>query len=77
MAYPCKRIVMDSYFTGKTYRIKKADQPKTLHELIRYIQGIIAQDYDKAYCNYHAITDLCIEIIELFPDGKAEVYIGS
>lgn len=67
-------VVMDDYFTGKAYTLE--EPVNTLHGLIKAIQGIIQMDFDKAFCNYHVITDLCIEIIEV-ENGVASVSIGS
>lgn len=75
LAVPCTAVYMDDYFTGETYSLTPA--ALTLHQLIREIQRIIAQDYERAWCNYHRITDLCIEVIELHDNGTANVYIGS
>ena len=75
LRHPVTSVSFDYGFPEPSYPL---DKPvTTLHELIKAIQAIIQKDFDRCWCvDFHAITDLCIEIIEV-ENGTAEVTLGT
>lgn len=75
LCHPVKEISFDSFFPKQLYPL--AQPVTTLHELIKAIQALIQNEWEQTwYARYHAITDLCIEIIEV-ENGTAEVTLGT